>query len=287
MPGPDFLIFEPKSIESVKTIPASYATVMNFMRMVLCRKCVGLTINEALQYSLHSWRHLYPTMGTQLGLADSLQEAIGHWKKGSSMPQTYDAMINSMENRAKQHVFSVVAQGFRVAAPGEFLMADPLELSKAALDALTDSDTKQADVLVETEIISPVKVGAEKFWSFTPIQVVNTSTKKVHLYCPGDFAICEKWVTATPKEPALDSSGKSNRDFKESWNSVELKVLDDVCQLCYSEKVCAKFKEFSGGKEDITPYNALRQAVYDPESSDGDSFIISHSSDSSSDNDSS
>ena len=82
MPGPDFLIFEPKSIESVKTIPASYATVMNFMRMVLCRKCVGFTINEALQYSLHSWRHLYPTMGTQLGLADSLQEVIGHWKKG-------------------------------------------------------------------------------------------------------------------------------------------------------------------------------------------------------------
>ena len=153
----------------MKTIPASYATVMNFMRMVLCRKCVGLTINEALQYSLHSWRHLYPTMGTQLGLADSLQEALGHWKKGSSMPRTYDAMINSMEIRAKQHVFSAVTQGLRVAAPGELLMADPLELSKAALDALTDSSPKQADGPVITEVVSPIKANAKEIWSTRPV----------------------------------------------------------------------------------------------------------------------
>ena len=57
--------------------------------------------------------------------------------------------------------------------------------------------------------------------------------------------------------------------------------------MCYSEKVCAKFKDSSGGEVDIIPYHALRQAVYDNESSVDDSFITSHSFDGSSDSDSS
>ena len=117
--------------------------------------------------------------------------------------------------------------------------------------------------------------------------MINTSTKKVHLYCSGDYSICERLVTGTPKEPAVDASGKTNCVFQEAWNSVELKVLDDICQMCYSEKACAKFKDSSGGEVDITPYHALRQAVYDMESSDDDSFITSHSFDGSSDSDSS
>ena len=43
MPGPDFLLFEPQSVCSVKCIPASYSTMMNYMRIVLCRACVGLS----------------------------------------------------------------------------------------------------------------------------------------------------------------------------------------------------------------------------------------------------
>ena len=125
-------------------------------------------------------------MGTQLGLADSLQEAIGHWEKGSAMLQTHDAMTNSMEIRVKQRVFTAVTKGFRVAAPGEFLMADPMELSKATLDALIDSVAKADGPTLNDSPITLEKAGAEKFWSFTPVQVVNLATKKVHLYCVGD-----------------------------------------------------------------------------------------------------
>ena len=97
--------------------------------------------------------------------------------------------------------------------------------------------------------------------------------------------MCEKLVTGTPKEPATDDTGKATCVFYDSWNSVELKLLDDICQLCYSERICAKFKDTSGGEVDIVPYHALRQAVYEHESSDDDSFITSHSLDDSSDGD--
>ena len=46
--------------------------------------------------------------------------------------------------------------------------------------------------------------------------------------------------------------------------------------VCYSEKGCAKFKEFSGGRVAITSSNVLRQAIYDEVSSDGDSVTTSH-----------
>ena len=96
---------------------------------------------------------------------------------------------------------------------------------------------------------------------------------------------CNGYIIGIPKKPALNSRGKKKCEFKASQGSIELKVLDDICQLCYSETRCAKFKEFSGGRVDITPYNTLRQSVY--VSSDGDSCITSHSLDSDSDSDSS
>ena len=104
--------------------------------------------------------------------------------------------------------------------------------------------------------------------------------KKVHFHCIGDYAICSDYVIGTPKAPALDSRGKKKCEFKASWGSTELKVLDDICQFCYSETVCTKFKEFVGGRISFTPYNMLRQAFYDAVSSDGGSVIPSRSFDS-------
>ena len=79
---------------------------------------------------------------------------------------------------------------------------------------------------------------------------------------------CNGYIIGIPKKPALNSRGKKKCEFKASQGSIELKVLDDICQLCYSETVCAKFKGFSGGRFDITPYNVLRQAAYDEVSSE-------------------
>ena len=107
------------------------------------------------------------------------------------------------------------------------------------------------------------------------------------LYCSGDYAICNDYIIGIPEKPALTSRGKKKCECKASWDSIKLKVLDEICQFCYSETVCAKFKELSGGRVNITPYNALRQSVYEEVSSDGDSGVTSHSWDSSSDNDSS
>ena len=127
LPSPDFLLLEPASLLKFRPFPASYSTIVNFMRIVLFR--VGLSVIQALEFSLHSWRHLYPTLSSQLGLDPAQQEAIGHWNKGSSMPTHYDAMNNSLEIRAKQHIVGSIRKGYEVGKRGEFLMDDPV-LSK-------------------------------------------------------------------------------------------------------------------------------------------------------------
>ena len=107
----DFLIFQFVCITVFKVIPASYAVVMNFMRVVLCRPRVGMSVYEALQYTLHSWRHICPTLSNQIGPDPLNQEAIDHWKRGSVMPQQYDAMTSSLEIRVEQDILSAVHGG--------------------------------------------------------------------------------------------------------------------------------------------------------------------------------
>ena len=51
----------------------------------------GMEADEALGYTLHSWRHLLPTAARQLRLSESDQVEIGHWTTGSAMPRRYDS----------------------------------------------------------------------------------------------------------------------------------------------------------------------------------------------------
>jgi hypothetical protein len=90
LPGPDFLVVAPQSdfggfTEKIATHPDA----LRAMRALLVLS--GLDTASALEFTLHSWRHLYPTCAKQLQLADSMQTEIGHWAQGSSMPQRYDS----------------------------------------------------------------------------------------------------------------------------------------------------------------------------------------------------
>ena len=60
-----------------------------------------------------------PTMANQLGLPELEQEAIGHWRKGSAMPQHYDALHCSLETKAKDRILTTMAGGFRPGKKGE------------------------------------------------------------------------------------------------------------------------------------------------------------------------
>jgi hypothetical protein len=291
LPGPDFLLFEPASLTVLRPIPASYSTILNFMRIVLC--FLGLTINQALEYSLHSWRHLYPTLSAQLGLDPAQQEAIGHWNKGSSMPIHYDAMTNSLEIRAKQHVVGSVRKGYKIGNRGEFLMDDPVVVGGTVVTDVGAPPSPAKDVpvvgtiVVEEKLESTnhssgyvvwEKVGAEKF-EHSPVQVVDAVTRKVHLRSCGGRAVCNTWSCGTPDNPLIMESGEHRAVFQVSHQEVDIMavMLPDICQSCFSEYNTKKFKEVSLGLIDIPSYYEARVSAFEDVSSDGDSGLSTYS----------
>ena len=62
LPGSDFLILEPKTFSTFGSRLASYTTMVVYVRFTLIQ--VGLTPREAIDFTLHGFRQLYPTMAT-------------------------------------------------------------------------------------------------------------------------------------------------------------------------------------------------------------------------------
>ena len=264
MPGPDYLLYEPVSCESVRMVPASYATIVNYMRMVLCSTPVGLAINEAIEYSMHSWRHLYPTMSNQLGLSSDQQEAIGHWKKGSAMPLHYDAEQNSLEIHAKQRVLRAVSNGFRVGKKGEFIMPEPTENRDEEPPVSEDQLVWESAEVAGTD--RPARGGLSQF-EVMPVHVEDLKTQKLHLYSTGKRAVCNTWDCGCPDDPLKYKNGDIRALFHPSCEAVDLKSksLDLVCQTCFSDINAVRFS----GLVTIPSYNDLfREAVDDVSSAE-------------------
>jgi hypothetical protein len=78
----------------------------------------GMEADVALQFTLHSWRHLLPTAARQLRLSDSDQVEIGHWTTGSAMPRRYDSAACVTELTAKAAILEAVGRGWALADPG-------------------------------------------------------------------------------------------------------------------------------------------------------------------------
>lgn len=70
---------------------------------------------DALQFTLHSWRHLLPTAARQLRLSESEQFEIGHWRVGSAMPRKYDSAACVTEPTAKAAFLEAIASGWEIA----------------------------------------------------------------------------------------------------------------------------------------------------------------------------
>lgn len=68
---------------------AGFSGGIRMMRSLLI--LAGMEAEDAIRYTLHSWRHLLPTMARQLRLSGSEQVEIGHWSIGPAMPKRYDA----------------------------------------------------------------------------------------------------------------------------------------------------------------------------------------------------
>lgn len=95
---------------------AGYNDGVCMMRTLLILS--GMEADAAIKLTLHSWRHLMPTMARQLRLPENEQVEIGHWGTGSSMPRHYDSTACVTELSAKASIRSAVDDGWMVVESG-------------------------------------------------------------------------------------------------------------------------------------------------------------------------
>jgi len=237
MPGPDFVLLEPTGLESFAQKPATYFKVIIYMRICIIR--CGMSASEAVLFTLHGWRQLMPTMANQLGLPELEQEAIGHWRKGSAMPQHYDALHCSLETRAKDRILTAMKGGFRPGKKGEFF-ADistftppPKDFSpkKAKPEARL---TNPVSIKPVVEYVDTAPLSGRIGTSFRLVR--NTDNQKLHVHSIGNVTVSGDWACGCPETPSV------NADFCGPLGSVDLvKDFENVCSRCFSEKMTARF----------------------------------------------
>ena len=73
-------------------------------------------MNEAVTYSLHSFKHVYPTVGRQLGLSDPQIDVMALWasKVSSGLPARYDSAVGVAELRYKAFIVENVKAGYEL-----------------------------------------------------------------------------------------------------------------------------------------------------------------------------
>ena len=117
LPGQDFVILAPShDLKSFKDAVANFYHCQSMLRTLLLHS--GFTASEAMSFSCHSWRHLFPTAGCQLRLSNETLNDVGRWAPNSGMPQRYDSAACVSELTGKATVRQAFHGGWSVVGPG-------------------------------------------------------------------------------------------------------------------------------------------------------------------------
>ena len=117
LPGKDFVIVAPShDLKSFKDLVANFYHCQSMLRTLLLH--AGFTASEAMTFSSHSWRHLFPTAGRQLRLSNETLNDMGHWAPNSGMPQRYDSAACVSELTGKASVRRAFQGGWSMVGPG-------------------------------------------------------------------------------------------------------------------------------------------------------------------------
>ena len=117
LPGKDFVILAPShDLKSFKDLVANFYHCQSMLRTLLLHS--GFTASEAMTFSCHSWRHLFPKAGRQLRLSDETLNDMGHQAPNSGMPQRYDSAACVSELTGKATVRRAFQGGWSMVGPG-------------------------------------------------------------------------------------------------------------------------------------------------------------------------
>ena len=207
-----FCVLPTPDLKAFTTRPASYWHVSAMMRSILLS--TGMSANEALGFTPHSWRHLYPTLARQLQMPAALLEDIGHWRTGSSMPRAYDAEACVSELAAKTSVMTAVGRGWTPVPSGCVpLPAPPTETTHVESSTESGTATKKSKTKGEK---------VDEIWKKEV--VINTTSNAHHLYGGRRRTLCNRWACGTPEEPAAHAV------FSFNVGELNAEVLCDYCR---------------------------------------------------------
>ena len=156
----------------------------------------GFTAAEAMTFSCHSWRHLFPTAGRQLRLSNETLNDMGHWAPNSGMPQRYDSAACVSELTGKATVRRAFQRGWSMVGPG------CVPLPAASQDSTCPVPKKpkvQPDKVAN--ILVPVVSGSVVPKPNTARAVEHHGQRWIHLWVLGSYSLCSLWKCGSPAEP--------------------------------------------------------------------------------------
>ena len=162
-----------------------------------------------MQYSCHSWRHLYPTAGKQLDLAADDIDTMGRWQQGAGMSALYDSRACVSELIQKDKVMSAVSSGWQLVEPGCVAAKPP----PPATSRPPPHSTRR-----------PCRPQQPSCF------VLNTRRSTLHGYGSGVYPFCGQWRCGDQKEPEIDAL------FVDSDQACLLHF--EVCRSCASHRGC-------------------------------------------------
>ena len=205
LPGADFVLLTPSAdLSSFKGKIAKYDHFSNMMRVLLSTPPNPMDPRSAMQYTPHSWRHLYPTVGRQLQLPDATLDEVGHWECGSEMPKMYDSTACVSELLGKSRIANAVAKGWRPVEAGCIPAPEPASFAVSIPSA--PRPTRVASRLCEVQKKRKVDVPVDDV-EILPKgrQVLNKERSVIHLYLLGTCTLCKLWKCGSPDEPAASA----------------------------------------------------------------------------------
>ena len=209
LPAKDFILKAPTpDLRGLTERIASYDNVACVMRAILMM--TGMSAGEAVRYTPHSWRHLYPTLGRQLNLPESQLNEVGHWAPGSGMPRRYDAAACVSELAAKASITGAIASGWTPVGPGCVPRPAPATPScKApATPQLTHApgSARVKKLRTSPRANSRVKDHSDEplLQSFQP--VLHRASGKIHCYLHGSTPVCGTWTCGSTAMPVAKAA---------------------------------------------------------------------------------
>ena len=209
LPGDDFILKAPSSSwTSFSDRIAGFSDCQAAMRALLVK--AGMTVQEAMTFSCHSWRHFYPTAGAQLEVHPEAVDKMGHWAPGTGMGALYDGKACVSELLSKNKVLQAVASGWDLSEPGCLPSAQKTMPKKPKQQKSRAASSSQG---------------------IPRMMVLQTHKLKIHAYKDGVYTLCRQWKCGTPENPMLNASFTTKLDETYSHMS--------VCMSCERQQKCS------------------------------------------------